>query len=61
VALGSGAFLTTCHRGTAVMGPGMFDNLICDLLIMGAAIGLGIAGLIWLGVWIWSHLEITWL
>jgi hypothetical protein len=43
------------------MGPGMFDNLIRDLLIMGAAIGLGIAGLIWLGVWIWSHLEITWL
>lgn len=39
------------------MWHGMFDNLIRDLLIMGACIGLGIAGLIWLAVWLWGHLE----
>lgn len=42
------------------MWPGMFDNLIRDLILIGVVIGLGIAGLIWLGVWIWSHLSIAW-
>lgn len=43
------------------MWPGMFDNLIRDLLIAGAVLGLGIAGLIWLAVWLWSHLSIAWI
>jgi hypothetical protein len=44
-----------------MMGPGMFDNLIRDLLLMGVVIGLGIAGLIWLGACLWSHLSIAWI
>lgn len=38
----------------------MFDTLIRDLLLMGITIGLGIAGLIWLLLWLWSHLSIAW-
>lgn len=33
-----------------------FEHVVRDLLIAGAVIGLGIAGLIWLAVWLWSHL-----
>lgn len=37
-----------------------FEHLVRDLLIIGAIIGLGIAGLIWLIVWILSHTHWTW-
>lgn len=34
---------------------------IRGMLVIGIAVGLGIAGLIWLAVWLWSHLSIAWI
>jgi hypothetical protein len=37
-----------------------FENMIRDLLIIGAILGLGAAGFIWLAVWLFSHLNWSW-
>jgi hypothetical protein len=38
----------------------MFDGIFTGLLVIGALIGLGIAGLIWLIVWLCQHVRIEW-
>lgn len=38
-----------------------FEHIVRDLITFGVVIGLAIAGLIWLAVWVFSHLSITWL
>ena len=43
------------------MGPGMFDGMIGAILGIGVAIGLAVAGLMWLGYWLWSHISFGWL
>lgn len=42
------------------MDPRMFDGLFTGLLLIGALIGLGLAGLIWFLVWLFSHIDINW-
>lgn len=38
----------------------MFDGLIRGLILVGVAIGLGIAGLVWLLLWLNRHIDINW-
>lgn len=38
-----------------------FDGLIYGLLVIGTIIGLSLAGLIWLCVWLCQHVEISWI
>lgn len=40
---------------------GWFEGLIIYFLFWGAIIGLGIAGLIWLIVWLVSNINIEWI
>ena len=44
-----------------MVGPGMFDGLITALLLIGAVIGLVGAGLIWLLVYLYQHIDIRWI
>jgi hypothetical protein len=41
------------------MGPGMFDDMITGLLVLGALIGLCVAGLLLGAFWLFSHLDIS--
>lgn len=38
----------------------MFDGMINALLLIGAAIGVGLCGLTWLIYWLFSHVAIRW-
>lgn len=43
------------------MGPGMFDGLVTGLLVMGAAIGIAMCGIVWFAIWLFSHVSIHWI
>lgn len=38
----------------------MFDGMFGAILFVGALVGLGIAGLIWLIVWLCQHVRVEW-
>lgn len=42
-----------------MMGPGMFDDLVSGLIVLGIVIGLAIAGLVLFCVWLFSHVDIS--
>ena len=39
----------------------MFDGLVGGLIMLGIIVGLGIAGLIWFFVWLFGHIELSWI
>lgn len=43
------------------MGVPSLDGLVPALLFCGAVIGLALAGVVWLVVWLLGHVEITWI
>lgn len=38
-----------------------FDGILSMMLAIGVIIGLVIAGMIWLAMWLYGHLQINWI
>lgn len=44
-----------------MVGPGMFDGIFTAILLIGAILGIAVAGLGWFLYWLWCHIDIVWI